>query len=440
MSTMSTDRNHAAPRLREIQVGLLGLGVVGSGTYKVLTDNADAIEQKTGARVRVKRIAVRNPDKPRLVNVDRSLLTDDPNEVLDDPDIAVVCELIGGVQPAKDYVLRALRNGKSVVSANKELIAKDGHDAMVEAANRGLDFMFEGSVGGGIPIIQAMKSALAGNTVHEVKGIVNGTTNYILTRMTQEGAELADVLRDAQARGYAEADPTNDVEGYDAQFKIAILSSIAFTSRVQTTDVYTEGIMRIGAHDIAHAREMGYVIKLLAIGQRVGDDAVQVRVHPALVPAQHPLASTNGPYNAILVRGDAVGDVIFYGQGAGMMATGSAVVGDIIDVCRNMQHGATGRIACTCFENKRALPMDTIVTRYYVRMYVSDRPGTLAAIAGVFGRYQVSIESVRASAQERAEAIWVTHRVQEANLRRALKDLSALPEVYSIENWLRVED
>ncbi len=427
-------------RYAQINVGLLGLGVVGSGAYKVLTDNADAIAQKVGARVNVKRIAVRNLDKDRKVNVDRSLLTDDPYEVIDDPDISIVCELIGGVQPAKGYVMRALGLGKSVVSANKELIAKDGHDAMVEAAARGVDFLFEGSVGGGIPIIQAMKSSLAGNTIHEVKGIVNGTTNYILTRMTQEGAELADVLADAQAHGYAEADPTNDVEGFDAQFKIAILSSIAFTSRVQTTDVYTEGIMRIGAHDIAHAREMGYVIKLLAIGQRIGDDAVQVRVHPALVPVGHPLASTGGPYNAILVRGDAVGDVMFYGQGAGMMPTGSAVAGDILEVCRNMQHGATGRIACTCFEHKRALPVDTVVTRYYVRMYVTDRPGTLSAIAGVFGRHQVSIASVRASAQERAEAIWVTHQVQEANLRRALKELSGIPEVHSIENWLRVED
>jgi homoserine dehydrogenase len=285
-----------------------------------------------------------------------------------------------------------------------------------------------------------MKASLAGNTIHEVKGIVNGTTNYILTRMTQEGAEFANVLSDAQARGYAEADPTNDVEGFDAQYKIAILSSIAFTSRVEPADVYTEGITRITAHDIAHAREMGYVIKLLAIGQRIGDDAVQVRVHPALVPAQHPLAGTNGPYNAILVRGDAVGDVMFYGQGAGMMATGSAVAGDVIDICRNVRHGANGRIACTCFDTKRALPMDTVVTRYYVRMYVTDRPGTLAAIAGVFGRHQVSIESVRAAAQDRAEAVWVTHRVQEANLRRALKELAGIPEVYSIENWLRVEE
>jgi len=423
-----------------IDIGLLGLGVVGSGTVRTVQENRTAIERKIGASLRIKRIAVRDLSKKRMVDVDPALLTDDVSQVLDDPDIRIVCELIGGVHPAKDYVLRAIRNGKSVVTANKELLAKDGHEPMHEASERGVDFMFEGSVGGGIPIIQAMKSALAGNAVTEVKGIINGTTNYILTRMTEEGAEFDDVLKDAQARGYAEADPTNDVDGFDAQFKIAILSSIAFTSRVDPSQVHTEGIRRVTAHDIEHAREMGYVVKLLAIGQSVGDDAVQVRVHPALVSGRHPLASTGGPYNAILVRGNAVGDLMFYGQGAGMMATGSAVVGDIIDVCRNLRHGSTGRIACTCFENKRILPMDTVETRYYVRMYVSDRPGTLAAIAGVLGRHEVSIESVRANAQKVAEAVWVTHRVREANMRAALAELERIPEVHSVENWLRVEE
>lgn len=423
-----------------IDIGILGLGVVGSGTVKVLQENEEAIARKVGARIRIKRIAVRDLHKPRHVQVDRALLTNDPHEVLDDPSIRIVCELIGGVHPAREYLLRAIQNGKSVVTANKELIAKEGHEPMHLASQAGLDFMFEGSVGGGIPIVQAMKTALAGNRITEVKGIVNGTTNYILTRMTEEGAEFEDVLRDAQARGYAEADPTNDVEGYDAQYKIAILSSMAFTSRVDPSQVYTEGISRVTAHDIEHAREMGYVVKLLAIGQSAGEDAVQVRVHPALVPVGHPLAATSGPYNSILVRGNAVGDVIFYGQGAGMMATGSAVVGDIMDVCRNMVHNATGRIACTCFENKRILPMDSVETRYYVRMYVSDRPGTLAAIAGVFGRHDVSIASVRANAQRVAEAIWVTHQVKEANMRRALSELAGIPEVHSVENWLRVEE
>lgn len=426
--------------MEAIEIGLLGLGVVGSGAVEVLRRNEDAIARKTGVRVRIKRIAVRDPSKPRRVHVDPAILTTNPYDVLDDPDIRIVCELIGGVEPAREYVLRALANGKSVVTANKELLAREGHEPMHRASEAGLDFLFEGAVGGGIPIVQAMKSALAGNTITEVKGIVNGTTNYILTRMTRDGVDLAEALREAQASGYAEADPTNDIEGYDAQYKIAILSSIAFNSRVDPSQVYTEGISRVTAHDIEHAREMGYTVKLLAIGQRAGHDGVQVRVHPALVPLGHPLASTSGAYNAILVRGDAVGDVLFYGQGAGMMPTGSAVVGDIMEICRNMRHGATGRITCTCFDNKRILPIETVETRYYVRMYVSDRPGTLAAIADVFGRNEVSIESVRASAQEVAEAIWVTHRVREANMLRALEELQSLPQVHSVESWLRVED
>lgn len=423
-----------------IEIGLLGLGVVGSGTVRVLQENREAIARKIGAEIHVRKIAVRDPHKPRLVQVDRSLLTTNPLEVLDDPEIQIVCELIGGVEPARDYVLRAIRNGKSVVTANKELLAKAGHEPMHLASQAGVDFMFEGSVGGGIPIIQALKSALAANTINEVMGIVNGTTNYILSRMTEEGAEFDAVLRDAQAKGYAEPDPTNDIEGYDAQYKIAILSSIAFTSRVDPSQVYTEGITRITAHDIEHAREMGYVVKLLAMGRRVGEDAVQVRVHPALIRKDHPLAGTSGAYNAILVRGNAVGDVMFYGQGAGMMATGSAVVGDIVDICRNMRHGATGRITCTCFDNKHVLPMDTVETKYYVRMYVSDRPGTLAAIASVFGKHDVSIASVRANAEQIAEAIWVTHRVREANMQKALAELAGIPQVHSVESWLRVEE
>jgi len=424
-----------------INIGILGLGVVGSGTVALLEQNRAMIERKIGARYHIRRIAVRDLNKKRAVTVDRSLLTNNPIEVLDDPAIDIVCELIGGVSPAKEFVLRALRNGKHVVTANKEMIAKEGHDVMEEAAKRRLDFQFEGSVGGGIPIVQPMKNALGGNTVQEVVGIVNGTTNYILTRMTQEGADFDVVLKEAQAHGYAEADPTSDVEGYDAQYKIAILSSIAFTSRVHVNDVYTEGITRITRRDIECARELGYVIKLLGIAVRVGEDGMQVRVHPALLPASHPLASTNDVYNAIYLRGDAVGDVMFYGRGAGMMPTGSAVVGDIMDVCRNILFGSTGRISCTCFEQKRMLPMDAVETKYFVRMIVADRPRVLAAIAGVLGDHNVSIESVvqKMAAQEQAEIVWVTHRTRELDMRAALAEIQHLPVVASVENWLRVE-
>jgi len=425
-----------------IQIGLLGLGTVGSGAYALLNSNASVIERKLGVRPIVRRIAVRDLNKRRAVTVPSGLLTSNPVEVLDDPDVEIVCELIGGVSPAREYILRALRAGKHIVTANKELIARDGHALMMEAQERGLDFLFEGSVGGGIPIIQPMKSALAGNRIQRIQGIVNGTTNYILTRMTQEGTDFADALRDAQAAGYAEADPTSDVEGFDAQYKIAILSSIAFTSRVRVSDVYVEGITHITRRDIECARDLGYVIKLVAVAERRDDDAMQVRVTPTFLPAAHPLASTNDVFNAIFLRGDAVGDVMFYGRGAGMMPTGSAVVGDIMDVCRNILHGATGRIGCTCFEQRRMLPVDQIETRYYLRMLVQDRPGVLAAVAGVLGEHGVSIESVvqRAAQEGLAEIVWITHQTREADIRAALERIRKLECVIRLENWLRVDD
>jgi homoserine dehydrogenase len=425
-----------------IRIGFLGLGVVGSGAYALIERNRGSIEHKIGSRIVVSRIAVRDLAKRRAVTVPREILTNNPIEVVDDPDVDIVCELIGGVSPAREYVLRALRAGKHVVSANKELIAKHGAEIIELADSRRLDFAYEGSVAGGIPIIQPLRSALAGNSIIEVKGIVNGTTNYILTRMTREGAEFGDVLREAQALGYAEADPTSDVDGYDAQYKLAILASLAFTTQVRVSDVYVEGISHVTARDIDCARDLGYVIKLLAIAARSGENDIQARVHPALVPAGHPLASTNDVYNAILARGDAVGDVMFFGRGAGMMPTGSAVVGDIIDICRNIQAGATGRIPSACFSRRNVLPMDTVRTKYYVRMLVRDTPGVLAAVASVFGEHRVSIETVvqKATREDQAEIVWVTHEVLEADMRAALGRIRELPVVDSLENWLRVEN
>jgi Homoserine dehydrogenase len=425
-----------------IHIGILGLGVVGAGTVSLLRQNRAMIEQKVGARIDVKRVAVRDLSKKRAVEVERDLLTNNPIDVLDDPEIDIVCELIGGVSPAREYVLRALRNGKHVVSANKELIAKEGHAIIEEADQRHLDFQFEGAVGGGIPIIQPMRNALAGNRVQELMGIVNGTTNYILTRMTLEGADFEAVLREAQSLGYAEADPTSDVGGFDAQYKLAILSSIAFNSRVHVPDVYVEGITHVTKRDIECARELGYVIKLVAIAARLGEGEMQARVHPTLLPTAHPLASTNDVYNAIYVRGDAVGDVMFYGRGAGSGPTGSAVVGDIIDVCRNIRLGSTGRVATVHFEDAQMVPMDQVETKYYVRMLVADRPRVLAAIAGVLGDHEVSIESVRqkAASGETAEIVWVTHKVRESNMRAALQEMKKLEAVEQVYNWLRVEE
>jgi len=324
----------------------------------------------------------------------------------------------------------------------ERLIAKEGHELMMEAAKRGLDFQFEGSVGGGIPIIQPMKNALAGNQIHEVMGIINGTTNYILTRMTREHADFNDVLTEAQAHGYAEVDPTSDIGGFDARYKIAILASIAFTSQVNVQDVYVEGITRITRRDIEAAAELGYVIKLVGVARRVGADRMQARVHPALLSASHPLASTNDVYNAIMVKGDSIGDVMFYGRGAGAGPTGSAVVGDIMDSCRNLRLGATGRVVCTCTESRTIQPIEEVVTRHYLRMHVLDRPKALASIASVLGDFDISIESVvqKETHSDQAEIVWVTHEAAGRSISGALAVIKKLPAVVSVENWIRVED
>lgn len=427
---------------KKIVIGVLGLGVVGSGTVDLLQRNRRAIEQKIGLPFEIRKIAVRDVHKPRAVAVDRDLLTTDAGEVLDDPDVDIVCELIGGVEPAQSFVLRALRNGKQIVTANKELIAKRGQILMEEASQRGLDFLFEGSVAGGIPIIQPMKNALAGNKVEEVVGIINGTTNYILTKMAREHADFNEVLKEAQAHGYAEVDPTSDIEGYDAQYKIAILASIAYATRVNLADVYVEGITHIAREDIEYAREMGYVIKLVGVAKREDDNRIQVRVHPVLLLQSHPLAATNDVYNAVMVKGDSVGDVMFYGRGAGSGPTGSAVVGDIIDACRNLLRGASGRDASLCCDEKQIVPMDEVVTRHYIRMVVQDRPKVLAAIAGVFGDYDINIESmVQKTIQgKHTDIVWVMHEAPGRSVKQALEAIRHLPVVVEVSNWLRVED
>jgi homoserine dehydrogenase len=425
-----------------VEIGILGLGVVGSGTVALLESNRAEIERKIGLPLHIKRIAVRDLHKKRAVSVDPALLTTSAYAILDDPDIDIVCELIGGVEPARDYVLRALQNGKQVVTANKEMIAKEGQALMEEAGRRRLDFQFEGSVAGGIPIIQPMKNALAGNQVQEVLGIINGTTNYILTKMTREHADFDTVLKEAQAHGYAEADPTSDIEGYDAQYKIAILASIAFTSRINVNDVYVEGITKIAKADIEYADELGYIIKLVGVAKRLDAERVQVRVHPVLLPKSHPLAATNDVYNAVLVKGDSVGDVMFYGRGAGSGPTGSAVVGDIIDVCRNLRFGSTGRVACTCFDKKVVQPIEEVVTCHYIRMVVKDQPRVLAAISSVFGDFDINIEAMVQKATQGTETdiIWLMHETPGRSIAQALEIIARLPVVVEVSSWLRVEE
>lgn len=427
--------------MKPINVGLLGLGTVGAGTIEVLRRNKEEIARRAGREIRISHASARDLTKPRSFSLEGIELLSSADALVTHPDIDIVCELIGGLDPAKSFALRALENGKHVVTANKEMIAKEGHDLMELASAKKLDFQFEGSVAGGIPIIQPMKNGLSGNRINEVMGIINGTTNYILTKMAKDHADFDSVLAEAKAHGYAEVDPTNDIEGYDAQYKIAILSSIAFTSRVHVNEVYVEGITGASKADFIWAEELGYVIKLVGIARRVGDNGMQVRVHPTLLPKSHPLASTNDVYNAILIRGDSVGDVMFYGRGAGSGPTGSAVVGDIMDVCRNLIYGSTGRIACTCFENKTMLPFEEVNTRHYLRMRVEDKPRVLAAIASVLGEHDISIETVvqKAATEDKAEIVWVTHHALCKNVIAAIKRIEALPVVQEVSNWLIVE-
>jgi homoserine dehydrogenase len=422
-----------------VQIGLLGLGNVGSGVMQVLSANREAIAAKAYGPLEVKRILVRDPTKARGAAVDPSLLTTDARDILGDPEIDIVCELMGGLEPAHRYVGEALERGKQVVTANKELMARHGHALLAEAARRRQDIYFEGAVAGGIPIIRPLKEDLAANRITRISGILNGTTNYILTRMAADGKEFAAALAEAQALGFAEADPSYDIEGRDAAYKIAILAAIAFHTPVDVERVYHEGITRVSPRDIAHARDLGYVIKLVATASEE-EGAIDVRVHPALVPTGHPLASVNDVFNAVLLHGDAVGDVMFFGRGAGSLPTGSAVVGDLIDVARNLRFGATGRVACTCHFNKRLREMAELHTENYMRLLAVDRPGVIAAIAGVLGENQVSIDSVvQKGAQDNlAEIIWVTHPAPEASFRAALARIAELPVVHEICSVIRV--
>ncbi|OAT86402.1 homoserine dehydrogenase [Desulfotomaculum copahuensis] len=424
-----------------VKAGLLGLGTVGRGVYKILRDNAANITRKVGAPVQISRVLVRDTAKKREVEIEPALLTDNIDDILDDPEIGVVVEVIGGIHPALDYVLAALERGKSVVTANKDMIALHGKELYAAAAAGGVDLLFEGSVAGGIPVIRPLKQCLAANRIQTVMGIINGTTNYMLTRMTREGCSFEHALQDAREKGYAEADPAADVEGVDAARKLAILASIAFNSRITVHDVYVEGITRITARDIAYARELNYVIKLLGIAKETAD-GVEVRVHPTFIPVGHPLAAVNDVFNAIFIRGDAVGETMFYGRGAGEMPTGSAVAADLMDAARNRLHHVPGLISCTCFEQKPLKPTGLVESKYYVRLQVADRPGVLASIAYAFGDKEVSLASVlqKHTDGEKAEIVLVTHRVREQNFQDALRLVERLSSVDEVSNFIRVEE
>lgn len=426
--------------MESIKIGLLGCGTVGTGVLKVFRKNGKIITEKVGRPLEVKKVLVRDKNKKREA-VDEAILTTDPKEILEDPEIKIVVEVMGGIDPTKEYILHALKNGKSVVTANKDLLALFGKELLETADSCNVDLRFEASVAGGIPIIGPLKESLAGNKIKKVLGIINGTTNYILTKMHAHDSDFGEVLKEAQRLGYAEADPTADIEGLDAARKIAILASIAFNSRVTFSDVYVEGITKITSYDIYYAKELGYVIKLLGIAQEEKDE-IDVRVHPVFIPSHHPLASVDDVYNAVYVEGDAVGDAMFFGRGAGELPTASAVVGDIIAVARNILQGVTDPVHCTCFEQKRIKPIRDIKTKYYLRLTVKDKPGVLAGIANVLGNQDVSIASViqKRRKDEMAEIVLITHLVKEANIQDALTVISELSYVRSVDNLIRVEN
>lgn len=422
-----------------IKAALLGLGTVGTGVYKVLDRMREETEAKIGARVELKYILVRNLERAARKVSDPGILTDSWEKIVKDPEVAVVIELMGGMEPARSYILQAMQAGKHVVTANKDLIAADGQELMETARICGCDFLFEAAVAGGIPIIRPLKQCLAGNNISEVMGIVNGTTNFILTKMTQEGMEFDEALKLATELGYAEADPTADIEGLDAGRKMAILASVAFNSRVTFNDVYMEGITRITATDIRYAKEMGCDIKLLGVARNT-KEGIEARVHPMLIESSHPLASVNDSYNAVFVVGDAVQDTMFYGRGAGEMPTASAVVGDLFDIARNIQAGCCGRIGCTCYKNLPVKKMEQIESKYFIRMQVEDRYGVLASVASVFGNNSVSIAQViqKKKKGDTAEIVLITDMVEERHLRDALKIFEGMSIIRKISSMIRV--
>jgi len=437
----------AAVAPRTVRVGLVGWGTIGSGTIQLLRDNQAAIDARLGAPLRLVRVADIDLGRAREVRVARSMLTRNAREVLADPAIDIVVELMGGLEPARSFVLEAIANGKSVVTANKALLAHHGAELFAAAEARGVGLAFEASVGGGIPIIRTLREALAGDRHRAVFGIVNGTSNYILSRMAAEGRSFAEVLADAQKAGLAEANPTYDVDGIDAAHKLTLLVQLAFGVRLELGRVHTEGIRNVDASDLAYARELGYAIKLLAIAKDHGD-AVEVRVHPTMIPAHDLLAGVDGAMNAVCLHGDALGRSMYYGQGAGMMPTATAVVGDLIDLARDLRGSGHPRLPPLGFpiaqlRTAKVRPIGEIVSEFYLRIHALDRPGVLGRVATLLGRTGISIASVVQRERRSGASVPIlirTHETRERDLRRALDHVAALSSVEGRPVAIRIEE
>jgi len=426
---------------RSVGVGLMGLGVVGGQVARVLIDKAEVLAEQVGCPLVLRKVVVRDLSKKRLPEV-ASLLTTDAGGVLNNPEVDIVVEAIGGERPAIDYLTRALSGGKHVVTSNKEVIAKHGVELLTLAQQYGVTLRYEAAVGGGIPLISPFQHDLLANKISGIYAIINGTTNFILTRMAKDGVDFASALSRAQELGYAEPNPRDDVEGIDAAYKLAILASLAFQSQVRLGDIYCEGISRLTSRDFQYARELGFAIKLLAIAKQ-SDESIEVRVHPVFIPEDTFLAKVDGVYNAVQVEGDLVGKVLFFGEGAGALPTSSAVVADIVAAAKDVILGIGSRAKWGAQPGKHVRPMSEIRTRYYLRLNVADRPGVLAQIAKVLGDHQISISSViqklADAVAQTAEIVIMTHPAQEAAMQQALGELTHLTTVNEISSFIRVE-
>lgn len=426
-----------------VKVGLVGTGTVGGGCLDILRNHKEEFKRHFGIDIELTRVCSRQPEVAESYGLS-DIFTTDFHEVIEDPEVDLVIELIGGTTFAKEVVIGALQNGKSVVTANKALMASCGEEVMSLAEEKGVEIAFEASVGGAIPIIVPLKHSLIANRIDSIMGIVNGTTNYMLTRMDEDGMSYEDALKEAQERGFAEADPTADVDGLDAAAKIAILASIAFNSRVTMNQVFTEGIRRISPVDLAMAHEMGYAVKLLAHAYR-SDGGIDVRVHPTMIPESHQLATVNGVFNAIYTAGDAAGENMFFGEGAGAGPAASAVMGDVLEVARHLQMGIKPIVGCTCTDELPILSVEDLHTKYYIRFVVADRSGVLASAADIFAKYDVSVKTVTQrgnAARDDVDLVFVTHTAEERNVRKAIDDILALEGVVTggFPSVIRVQD
>lgn len=426
-----------------VKVGLVGTGTVGGGCLDILRNHKEEFKRHFGIDIELTRVCSRQPEVAESYGLS-DIFTTDFHEVIEDSEVDLVIELIGGTTFAKEVVIGALQNGKSVVTANKALMASCGEEVMNLAEEKGVEIAFEASVGGAIPIIVPLKHSLIANRIDSIMGIVNGTTNYMITRMDEDGMSYEDALKEAQEKGFAEADPTADVDGLDAAAKIAILASIAFNSRVTMNQVFTEGIRRISPVDLAMAHEMGYAVKLLAHAYR-SDAGIDVRVHPTMIPESHQLATVNGVFNAIYTVGDAAGENMFFGEGAGAGPAASAVMGDVLEVARHLQMGIKPIVGCTCTDDLPILSVEDLHTKYYIRFVVADRSGVLASAADIFAKYDVSVKTVTQrgnAARDDVDLVFVTHTAEERNVRKAIDDILALEGVVTggFPSVIRVQD